>query len=145
MSRPGREPGIPVDLLESAGCGLFQKTGGRDGASLPEVDRSLSSRLRQEAQETHHEVGGVTQDSVAGAPSARASDSLTAVEERKHDLNKFSNGRTQAEPKRPRLDIFIAVLLLWTFVVALSHFSSRNKPPAGTGLVVRKALRLTAI
>src|ERR1700681_1265760 len=27
----------------------------------PKVDRSLSSRLRQKAQETHHEVGGVTQ------------------------------------------------------------------------------------
>ncbi len=24
----GLQPGIPVDLLEPAGCGLFQKTGG---------------------------------------------------------------------------------------------------------------------
>jgi hypothetical protein len=31
--------------------------------SLPEADRSLSSRLRQEAQETHHEVGRVAAES----------------------------------------------------------------------------------
>src|SRR5260370_18447688 len=41
---------------ESGGGGLFQRTGGRDRSSVPEADRSLSSRLRQEAQETHHEV-----------------------------------------------------------------------------------------
>ncbi len=30
-----------------------------EGPSLPEVERSLSSRLRREAQKTHHEVGGL--------------------------------------------------------------------------------------
>jgi len=34
-----------------------------EGPSLPEADRPLSSRLRQETQETHHEVSGVAQDS----------------------------------------------------------------------------------
>ena len=45
--------------LESGSGGLFQRTGGGDRPSLPEVDRSLSSRLRDEAQEADNEVGGV--------------------------------------------------------------------------------------
>jgi hypothetical protein len=49
------------DQLESEGCGLFQSNGGGNRTALPEVDRSLSSRLREEAQETDHEVGGVAQ------------------------------------------------------------------------------------
>ncbi len=44
--------------LESGSCGLFQRADGGDGTSLPEVDRSLSSRLREEAQETDKRVSG---------------------------------------------------------------------------------------
>ncbi len=39
--------------------GLADETGLPYQKLIPEVDRSLSSRLRQEAQETHHEVGGL--------------------------------------------------------------------------------------
>ncbi len=38
---------------------ILLRPSGRDGTSLPKVNRPLPSRLRQEAQETDHEVGGV--------------------------------------------------------------------------------------
>ena len=37
----------------------FKGLADETGLPYQSVDRSLSSRLRQEAQETHHEVGGV--------------------------------------------------------------------------------------
>jgi hypothetical protein len=42
--------------LESVSGGLFQRTGGGDGTSLPEADRSVSPRLREEAEEADDEV-----------------------------------------------------------------------------------------
>jgi len=52
--------------LESGSSGLFQGISGRDRTSLPEVDRSLSSRLCQKAQEAGHEVGGVAYSGALG-------------------------------------------------------------------------------
>ena len=45
--------------FEAGSRGLFQRTGEGDGTSLPEGDRSVSTRLREEAQEADDEVGGV--------------------------------------------------------------------------------------
>jgi len=45
--------------LESGSCGLFQRTGGGDETPLPEADRSVSSRLREKAEEADDKVGGV--------------------------------------------------------------------------------------
>ncbi len=57
-ANPGCAPLWVVDYFK----GLADDTGlpePVEGPSLPEVERSLSSRLRREAQKTHHEVGGL--------------------------------------------------------------------------------------
>ena len=44
--------------LESGSGGLFQRAGWGDGTAVPEADRSVSARLREEAEETDDEVSG---------------------------------------------------------------------------------------
>ena len=55
---PGKKKVVGTNF-EFGSCGLFQGTGGGDGTSLLEADRSLSAGVREEAEEADHEVGGV--------------------------------------------------------------------------------------
>ncbi len=58
--------------LEPRSSGLFQTTGGRDGAAVPETNRFVSAGLREEGQKADNEVGGIAATNYSRGRNASA-------------------------------------------------------------------------